>query len=845
MRAERWQQVKQVFQSVCELEPGERAAFLDQTCSSDAELRCEVESLLAASNAAPAFLDTPAVAAFGDLLALEQPESLIGQRIGPYVLSQLIASGGMGTVYLGVRADEQFDQRVAIKFIKCGMASADCLRHFFRERQTLASLDHPNIARLLDGGATEEGLPYLVMEYVEGKPIDEYCDERCLSTAQRLTLFNTVCGAVHYAHQNLVVHRDLKPGNIFVTPEGVPKLLDFGIAKVLTPDPQSDHQAPTVTVQPCMTPEYASPEQIRGEPITTATDVYSLGVVLYELLTGHHPYRAKSRLLHELARTICEEEPVRPSTVVRRVEEVSTTVGGTPELLTPELVSRRRGVQPDKLRRRLSGDIDAIVLMALRKEPQRRYVSVEQFSEDIRRHLEGLPVQARHSTFRYRSAKFIRRHKAGVAAAAVVALSLLVGIAATAWAADVASRERDTAVQARQFAQQEAANARVEAHKSERVTSFLQNMLAAASPGRDGPDVTVGALLDEAAARVSTEFGDDPEVESAVRTAIGETYVELGRYAEAEPHLRAALAIQRQIHGEEHWDVAKSLNSLGVLLHAKGDYAAAQSCLEEALAMHRKIYGNEHPDVAQDLNNLGVVLRVQGADAQAEPMLRQALAIRRHLYGDEHRETAETLNNLANLLRSREDYAGAEPLCRDVLTVRRKLLGEEHPDVAQAINNLAVVLAAQGRIAEAEPLLRQSIALYRELLGSDHPELAGSLYNLGALLTVGDAADAEPLLRECLDIRTRRLPAGDIRTATTEQGLGGCLVALHRYSEAEPLLVEAHRMLEAALGPEHARTLAGLSALINLYEKWDRPDDAAHYRALLPEPVTASAPTAQ
>jgi serine/threonine-protein kinase len=844
VHSDRWQQVKRVFQSVYELEPGQRAGFLDQACTSDAELRREVESLLAAGTAAPPFLETPALASFGDLLTLDSPESLIGQRVGPYELSRVIASGGMGTVYLGVRVDKQFEQKVAIKFIKRGMASSDCVQRFRRERQTLAGLDHPNIARLLDGAATHEGLPYLVMEYVEGKPIDEYCDEHCLSTVQRLTLFEKVCGAVHYAHQNLVVHRDLKPSNIFVTPEGVPKLLDFGIAKVLAPAPESDRRGAASTLQARMTPEYASPEQIRGEPITTATDVYSLGVVLYELLTGHRPYRAKSRLLHELARTICEEEPVRPSTAVRRVEEVSTTVGGAPELLTPELVSRRRGVQPDKLRRRLSGDIDAIVLMALRKEPQRRYVSVERFSEDIRRHLEGLPVQARHSTFGYRSAKFIRRHKAGVAAAAVVALSLLVGIAATAWAADVASHERDAAVQARQFAQQEAANARVEAHKSERVTSFLQNMLAAASPGRDGPDVTVGALLDEAAVRVATEFGDDPEVESAVRTAIGETYVELGRYAEAEPHLRAALAIQRQIHGEEHWDVAKSLNSLGVLLHAKGDYAAAQSCLEQALAMHRKIYGNEHPDVAQDLNNLAVVLRVQGADAQAEPMLRQALAIRRHLYGEEHLETAETLNNLANLLRSRNDFAGAEPLCREVLAVRRKLLGGEHPDVAQAINNLAVVLAAQGRLTEAEPLLRESLDLYRKLLGPDHPELAGTLFNLAALrLKLDDAAGAEPLLRECLDIRVRMLPGGDLRTAGTQQMLGGCLMALSRFAEAEPLLLNAYHTLATALGAEHTRTLAALRGIVDFYEKWDRPDEAAHYRRLLPEPTTTSAPT--
>ncbi len=846
MQPERWQQVKQVYESVYELAPDARRSVLDRACAADPELRHEVESILAAGEQVPAFLDSPALASFSDLLLQEHPEALLGRRVGPYRLSRVIASGGMGTVYHAIRVDGQFEQEVAIKFIRRGVLSSDCLARFQRERQTLARLDHANVARLLDGGAAEDGSPYLVMEYVNGQPIDEYCDEHRLNTGRRLELFRTVCAAVHYAHQNLVVHRDLKPNNIFVTPEGVPKLLDFGIAKVLAAEPDVDGADTARTLQPCMTPEYASPEQIRGEPVSTATDIYSLGVVLYELLTGRRPYRVKSRSLHDLARTICEQEPERPSTAVRRVLEAPTRPGGTAGLLTPELVSEKRGVQPDKLRRRLSGDIDAIVLMALRKEPQRRYISVEQFAEDVRRHLEGLPVVAQRSTLRYRSAKFVRRHQAAVLAAAVVVASLIGGTVVSAWAAGVASHERDAALRARQFAEQEAANARVEAQKSARVTGFLQNMLAAASPGRDGPDVTVGALLDEASARVSAEFGDDPEVESAVRTAIGETYVELGRYAEAELHLRAALAIQRQIHGEEHWDVAKALNSLGVLLHAKGDFAAAQRCLEQALATHRKIYGNEHPDVAQDLNNLAVVLRVQGADAQAEPMLRQALAIRRRLYGDEHRETAETLNNLANLLRSREDYAGAEPLCREVLTVRRKLLGEQHPDVAQAINNLAVVLAAEGRIVEAEPLLRQSIALYRELLGSDHPELAGTLYNLGTLLAgAADAAGAEPLFRECFAIRTRRLPAGDLRTATAEQALGGCLVALQRYSEAEPLVLEGYHTLEAALGPQHARTLAALRAVVDLYEKWDRPDEADRFRALLPAPTSASGPSAR
>ena len=419
MNPERWQRVKQILDEAILVSPPERSAYLDSACNDDAEFRQEVESLLEAHDqAGTGFLKDPAV----NLKSLSPSlTSRSGLRLGVYQVLEEIGRGGMGEVYRAVRADGQFTKEVAIKLVRGGFDTASVLERFRNERQILASLDHPNIARLLDGGTTEDGVPYLVMELIEGKPIDQYCDEHRLSITKRLHLFQQVCGAVQYAHQRLVVHRDIKPSNILVTKEGVPKLLDFGIAKIVTPI--NDAQT---TLTQAMTPEYASPEQIRGEPITTATDVYSLGVVLYRLLTGRSPYLTEPRSQHELARAVCETEAGRPSTAVLKHETPANE--RTRDL---EQISSARDDSPARLQRRLAGDLDDILLMALRKEPTRRYGSAEQFAEDIRRHLEGRPVTASKGSWSYRAEKFIQRHKVSMTAAAVVILAIAGGIGAT------------------------------------------------------------------------------------------------------------------------------------------------------------------------------------------------------------------------------------------------------------------------------------------------------------------------------------------------------------------------------------------------------------------------------
>jgi hypothetical protein len=456
--------------------------------------------------------------------------------------------------------------KVAVKLVKAGMDSDEILRRFRTERQVLARLQHPFIARLLDGGATDRGRPYLVMEHVEGTSIQAYCDQHRLSLTQRLDLFRKVCGAVQYAHRNLVVHRDLKPGNILVTAGGDPKLLDFGIASVLGPGSEEDAGGRTGAGQRPLTPRYASPEQIRGEPVTTASDVYSLGVILYELLTGQEPYALTTGSRAEYEHAICDLEPARPSTA-------RAGTAGNDALVAPGGDSGGGDSAPagpgaagggDRERlRRLRGDLDAILLKALRKEPEARYASPDELSQDLERHLRGLPVAARRGTWSYRATKFLRRHAAGAAVVVALLAVLVGGAVATARQARIAAGERNVAIAARERAQRAAREASLQARRAEHVTRFLQRVLTSANPRRSRRGLSAEEALAEAAARVREEFGADPEVEAAVHDAIGQTYLDLGRHAEAQRHLRAAFAIQMRIHPGDSPTLAASLRNLG------------------------------------------------------------------------------------------------------------------------------------------------------------------------------------------------------------------------------------------------------------------------------------------
>jgi serine/threonine-protein kinase len=729
----------------------------------------------------------------------------------------------MGTVYLAARADEEFHKRVALKIIRSGADSAEVVRHFRRERQILAGLDHPNIAKLLDGGTTDDGLPYLVMEYIEGEPLIGYCDSRSLPVAERLKLFQSVCAAVQYAHRNLVVHRDIKPANILVATDGAPRLLDFGIAKLLNPELAGE--TPTATAM-VMTPEYASPEQARGARITTATDVYSLGVVLYELLTGRHPYRLASRQPLDVLKAVAEQEPERPSTAVERTEERTGPGDAQPICSSPESLARTREGTPEKLRRRLRGDLDNILMLALRKEPQRRYASVEALSDDVRRHLEGLPVTARKPTAAYRAGKFMRRHVAGVAASVVVLLLLVGFAAAMAVQSARVARERD-------LAQKERATAQRERETAQRVSAFLVDLFKVSDPGEArGNTITAREVLDKGSEEIGTKLKEQPEVRATFMDTIGKVYVNLGLYDKAIPLLQEALETRGRALGRENAEVAQSLNSLAGLLTLRGDYARAEVLHREALAIRRKLLGNDHSDVARSLSNLAGVLAQQGDYAGAETAQREALAIFRKVLGNQHPDVAMSLNNLAGVLDYNGDYKGAEMLFREALGIWRKSLGNEHPHVAMGMYNLALVLYEQGDYAAAESLHQDALNLNRKMLGDTHSDVAMSMAGL-AEAQCRQQKRAEPLAREALAILRSALPGGHPYIAEAENIVGGCVAVSHRYAEAESLLLKTYPVVQTTMGEQSPEARKALERVVALYETWGKPAQAANYRSQL------------
>jgi serine/threonine protein kinase len=875
METKRWRQIEDLFQSALDCEPARRAAFLDSACSTDASLRQEVESLLASYDKG-GFTETPAFAEGLKLLEEGDERSLAGQNIGPYKVIRKLGHGGMGAVYLAARADQAFQKEVAIKLIKRGQDTDDVIRRFHSERQILASLDHPNITRLLDGGTTDDGLPYFVMEYIQGQPIDTYCDSNKLDTTARLKLFQSVCSAVHFAHQNLVIHRDIKPGNILVTSEGVPRLLDFGIAKLLATETSFAER--TVTFARRMTPLSASPEQVRGENITTASDVYSLGALLYKLLTGHSPYRLAGRSSGEFERAICEEIPEKPSAVIDRVEESAIE-----RAITPQSVSETREGAPDKLRRRLRGDLDNIVLMALRKEPQRRYSSVLQFSEDIRRHLEGLPVSARHDTPAYRAAKFIGRHKTGVAAAALIFLSLTAGIFATLRQARVARAERD--------------HAQMEKAKANRINAFLQDMLSFSSPSyvspnpRKDPDAKVSEVVEDAARRAESELADQPEVLAEMQRTIGAVYYAQGRYDKAEQILRAALEKYIRLYGPDSRGSVSASNLLANTLLRKGntveseslfrhdidimrkesqrgpvdpltmarvlgDYGsmldqradkAAKGYLQEALQYASKLTGRDRTFVAFLDNDLGDVAYRSGDLDESERLNRAALDEYRKLPEGTYVEMAATLSNLGAVLIKKGHYSQAEPFVREGLALRRKMLGDAHPDTAMSYFRLSDLLYKEGNYADAESAARESVQVFNRALTApkDSIYFANPLLELGLILNkTGRSREAEANLREALAIRTRLLPKGNQLIGISEGALGECLASQKRYGEAEPLLLQSYATIKNVQGDHGSSTLEAARRLLTLYQSWGKPAQASRYQSAL-SPASGDPPVAR
>jgi len=711
-----WDRMERLFYQALELEPVERSAFLDQQCGDDLALRREIESLLDASDKTLGFLREPIQQTAQRLTGDREPTE---SRIGAYRLVKVLGEGGMGKVYLATRADELYRQEVAIKLMNTGFRPARAmLLRFSAERQILANLNHPNIARLLDGGMTPDGLPYLVMEYVDGVSIDEYCRQNRLSVSERLKLFATVCAAVDYAHKNLVVHRDIKPGNILVTREGVPKLLDFGIAKLL--DAESGDPARTETAERVMTPEYASPEQVRGDSVTTASDVYALGVLLYELLSGRRPFQLRTKSPLEAMRIICEQAPEAPSKKTAP-DRKPPAARGSP---------------------RLDDELDNIVLMAMRKEPARRYVSVAALAADVEAYLAGYPIRARADRWSYRGRKFVGRHKLSVAGAALAFLALIAFTIAMGLLARRATRARVAAEQQRLTAEREA--------------QFLASIFDAATPMvARGREVTAQELLDQGAQRIESELGSEPEAQAAMLNNLGVAYTSLGRYEQARPLLERAYDLRKRLPGPGTQEFAETAQALANVYRLEGKYAQAEPLFRQALEIREQAVGEHNPLVADSLNALGECLFLEDRMADAETSLRRALALEA---GKEDSLSAGTRNYLALVVQHKGDFNEQLQLLEEAVEITKRVEGADSPNYAIYLQNLAGAEMDQGDLLAGERTEREALDIRRRVSGNGHPELAYTLNNLGwVLLAKGDWKGAIPLLREALEIRRKTL----------------------------------------------------------------------------------------
>ena len=821
-----WEQVKEIFSAALELEADARDAFVAETCSDNQALRSEVESWLASHAESEDFIETPA---FSANQLFSNGTSSAGRQFGNYTIIHEIGQGGMGVVFLAERNDGEFEQQVALKIVRQSVAESHMIERFRSERQILASLSHPNIANLLDGGVSGAGEPFLVMEYIQGESITDHADKQGLDIDARLNLFQKVCSAVSYAHRNLVIHRDIKPSNILITADGEPKLLDFGLAKLIDENLPAD-STKTQTTFRALTPAYASPEQLKGGAITTASDVYSLGVVLYELLTGDRPFHFTGKSLDEIIRTVTEFEPALPSHV-------------------------------DKTDPKLRGDLDNIVLTALRREPERRYLSIDQFADDISKYLRGLPVSARPNTLIYRSSKFIKRHRIGAAAGAMVLLSLIAGMAGTLWQSQQAQKQKE---------------------KAESINAFLEQTLKYSNPilsslKRSGQETTVNEVLDEAARRLDVgEFDNEPEVKLELERTVAMTYFGQGKYQPARKHMAEHVALLRQVYGENDPKLMVGSAMWAGLLFAKGDMDEAESVYRQYLPLLRNEVrqGRVGADVLTDvINNFAYMRRTQGDSHEAELLFRETLSLMPQLSDearksvattrstlastigdqgrfdealatardavDEYRQRGETdspnygfsLNVLGGFLTEKGELAEAETSVRDAETIFRTRMAPTSLWLGDNLRNEALLLYAQQKFPEAVAKANEAATIYENGFGKHYDHYPTVLIVKGLSLTrSGAAKTGETLLRDAVARRNATLSVEHFWVAAANGALGECLTTQKRYEEAEDLLRKSYESLKTSQEPDSPRLGLARQRLVLLYEKWGKTDLAAKYR---------------
>ncbi len=836
---ERLARLQDCFERALELDTDARDTFLRTLYGDDADLATRVRGLLDAHAQTSSGFESPVSVEFG---IDDDLDRWIGKRVGVYDIVRRIGVGGMGAVYEAVRDDDQFRKRVAIKLLRAQTVSESAVRRFRRERQILAALEHPHIATLLDGGVTADGHPWFAMEFVEGEPITAFCDDRALPITARLELFRQVCAAVQFAHQNLFVHRDLKPHNVLVNAGGQVKLLDFGIAALLPSAlDASDDETITRTGVRALTPGYASPEQLLGRPVGTRSDVYSLGVVLYELLCGRRPFESRPGSPSDVERALSDASPERPSAAI-----------------TAERLQRLSGRSGERVRTRIAGDLDAIVLKALRSDAERRYGSADELSADIHHYLTGRPVLARPDSVGYRLGKLLRRRRAESIAVALTLVSIVGGSFAALLQARVADRERVRA---------EAENAR-----ATEVRHFLTTMLGAANPGSFGRDVRVREVLDSASISANRLTGQ-PTLEAEIRMIIGGTYLALGEFALAEREYHSAVDAESRLAPAGGRGAAAALSRLSMAREYQGQFASADSILRvadtlfarhgfaddeqqishldararllsslgnskdaerlftESLKLQRRQKPLNDSSIAASYTNLAVIQSDLGDNRSAETLMVAAVAAARRAYGDAHPHVAAILSPLASI----QDRAGmparAESTFRETITMRRALLGEQHPDLAWTMYNFADFLLSKGRHAESAEWSRRVLALRGHTMQDEHPLVSATMTVLGRALDGLDSLDAgERWLRESLAVRKAVYPREHFLIASTEGFLGAHLALRGHYQRAEAMLRESERRLVAARGDGAPIVQDARARLVTLYERWGKPDSVRVWR---------------
>jgi non-specific serine/threonine protein kinase/serine/threonine-protein kinase len=813
-QGENWEKVQELFNAATELAADQQEAFLSNACGADHRLLAEVHSLLAAQRNPGNPSESP--------LPPATAEMRVPAAIGPYRLVRKLGEGGMGQVWLAEQTSP-FRRQVAIKFVRPGIFSGSLLQRFQWERQSLAMMDHPAIAKVFEGGSTPAGEPYLVMEYVPGLPITDYCDAKKLTIPERLQLFIRACEGVQHAHQKAIVHRDLKPANILVVEidgHAMPRVIDFGLAKTLAliddETVQQTHAGGLLG-----TPGYMSPEQADSgtEDVDTRTDVYSLGVILYVLLTGFLPFEVKGKPVHEVLRLLREQDPPRPSTRIETEKDTASQAAA-------------RGTAPGQLRPVLKGDLDWIVMKALEKDRERRYQTPLELAADIRRYLNNEPIVARPISATYRLKKYVRRHRVGAAFAVAMALVLVSFTVMQARQLRRTTRERD---------------------RADRVTEYMANMFKVSDPGEArGNTITAREVLDKASRDIDSGLTQDPELQAQMMVLMSRVYVSLGLYSRAETLARQAVAIRNRVLGPEHPQTLEAMDALEWAISEQRKTKEAEKLEQETLAIRRRVLGNEDPNTARSMVYLAWSLQEEGRYAEAEALQRPALATRRRFLGPEHQDTLVSMRDLAISLEMTGRLEEAEKLLRDALEIRRRVLGNDHPDTLAFMNNLAFALRREKRYPEAEKLLREALDTQRHVLGNDHPGTAAALSGLALTLVYQHRyPEAEKLYREAVDISSRAVGIDHPLTVQAMNNLAMTLEREGRHSDAEILFrkvidVEGRvsdKLLPANVVPSTLTELGWTLAREGHYaeaEKWMREAIEKAVHLLGPESPSAA-----